>query len=130
MFEKWIELEVVIATTRCTALYRFWSLKNSSSNFVFRKKSQTWRCAHTQHGIICKISQRFSLMFHKKHALKKNPGVFYGQVLINFSFSEFWITDFYHKKFLKFCHFNSHKDFWKFIVAKICDSEFWKTKIS
>jgi hypothetical protein len=50
---------------------RFWSLKNSSSNFVFRKKSQTWRCAHTQYGVICKTtSQRFPLKFHKKYALK------------------------------------------------------------
>jgi hypothetical protein len=43
------------------------------------------------------MSQRFALKFYKKHALK-NPGVFYGQVLTNFSFSEFGITDIRHKK--------------------------------
>jgi hypothetical protein len=33
---------------------------------------------------------------------KKNPEVFYGQVLTNFSFSEFCITDlFHHNKFQK-----------------------------
>jgi hypothetical protein len=110
---------------------RFWSLKNSSSNCNFRKKSQTWCCAQTHYGVICKKFQQFSLKFHKKHAMQKNPEIFYGQILTNFSFSEFWITDFRHKKkILKFCHVNSHKDFWEFILTKICDSKFWKIKIS
>jgi hypothetical protein len=46
------------------------------------------------------MSQRFSLKFHKKHAIK-NLEVFYGQVLNNFRFSEFCVTDFRHHKFPK-----------------------------
>jgi hypothetical protein len=107
----------------------FWSLKNSSLNCNFRKKSQTLCCAHTHYGIICKISQRFSLKFQET-CHEKIPGVFYGQVLTNFNFSEFWIIDFRHKKFLKFCNVNSHKNFCEFIVTKICKSKSRKTKIS
>jgi hypothetical protein len=43
----------------------------------------------------------FSQVLYKKHVMKKNPGVFYGQIWTIFSFSEFWLTDFRHNKFQK-----------------------------
>jgi hypothetical protein len=87
-------------------------LQEKIANMVLRK--------HTQQGVICKMSQRFSLKFYKTMPQKKstdscrsilqtsfiilvfknlktlilspekkNPEEFYGQVLINFCFSEF-----------------------------------------
>jgi hypothetical protein len=107
---------------------RFWKLKNSSLNYNSRKNCKHEWCAHTQHVVICKMSQRFSLKFYKKYTTK-NRGVFYEQVLTNFSFSKIWITDFRHNKFTKILMGINMAKFHEFFVKKVCDSKFWKTKI-
>jgi hypothetical protein len=57
-FKKWIELEIVIASARCTTLNSevqkipVW-IAPSGINYKYG-----W-CVHTQHGVMCKMPQRF-----------------------------------------------------------------------
>jgi hypothetical protein len=76
---------------------RFWILNNSTLNCFFGKKLQIWMWS--VHIIWCckwNVWKIFSKVLYETY-YEKNSGVFYGQVLTNFSFSEFWITDFHHK---------------------------------
>jgi hypothetical protein len=78
------------------------------------------------------MSKQFFLKFYKKRVPRKNPGVFlfYTQSLTSFSFSEFWATDFRHKKFTKILMRINMAKFHEFFCDKnLYDSKFRKTVI-
>jgi hypothetical protein len=60
---------VVIATTWCTALGS--EVKKIPARIATSGKNHKQVIEHTHYVVICKMSQRFSLKSHKKHAMKK-----------------------------------------------------------